>query len=82
MLLIFDRSGIKVLTIKNYFYFRLHYYRLGDPMRRFNWRKFRRKGTRKLSSKDEKLLESKVTEIKNVRTGSIKEIAREVLPEE
>ncbi|WP_456468262.1 hypothetical protein [Archaeoglobus sp.] len=52
-------------------------------MRRFNWRKFRRKGTRKLSSKDEKLLESKVMEIKNVRAGgSIKEISKEVLPEE
>ena len=52
-------------------------------MRRFNWRKYRRKGLRKLFSKDERLLEKKVTEIKNVSAGaSIKEISREVLPEE
>lgn len=52
-------------------------------MRRFNWRKFRRKGMRKLSSKDERFLESKVSEIKNIRSGeSIREISKEVLPEE
>ncbi len=52
-------------------------------MRRFNWRKFKRKGMRKLFSKDEKLLESNVSEIKKVKSGeSIKEISREVLPEE
>ncbi|WP_202318887.1 hypothetical protein [Archaeoglobus neptunius] len=52
-------------------------------MRRFNWRKYRRKGKRKLFSKDEKLIESIVPEIKNVRAGeSIKEISKEVLPEE
>lgn len=52
-------------------------------MRRFNWRKFRRKGMRKLFSKDEKLLESNVGEIKAVRSGgSIKEISKEILPEE
>ncbi len=53
-------------------------------MRRFNWRKFRRKGLRKLVSKDEKLLESKVPEIKSeIKVGgSIKEVSKEVLPEE
>ncbi|AIG97612.1 MAG: hypothetical protein PWQ40_206 [Archaeoglobus sp.] len=52
-------------------------------MRRFNWRKFRRKGMRKLFSKDEKLLESNVSEIKTATSGgSIKEISKEVLPEE
>lgn len=52
-------------------------------MRRFNWRKFRRKGMRKLFSKDEKLLESNVGEIKRAAVGgSIKDISREVLPEE
>lgn len=56
---------------------------IGDWMRRFNWRKFRRKGMRKLFSKDEKLLESNVGEIKTVKSGeSIKEISKEVLPEE
>ncbi len=52
-------------------------------MRRFNWRKYRKKGLRKLFSKDERLLERRVAEIKNVTGGgSIKEISREVLPEE
>ncbi|WP_156029505.1 MULTISPECIES: hypothetical protein [Archaeoglobus] len=56
---------------------------IGDQMRRFNWRKFRRKGMRKLFSKDEKLLESNVSEIKTATSGgSIKEISKEVLPEE
>jgi hypothetical protein len=56
---------------------------IGDSMRRFNWRKFRRKGMRKLFSKDEKLLESNVGEIKRAAVGgSIKDISREVLPEE
>lgn len=52
-------------------------------MRRFNWRKFRRKGMKKLFSKDEKLLESNVGDIKTANSGgSIKEISKEVLPEE
>ncbi len=53
-------------------------------MRRFNWRKFRRKGLRKLASKDERLLEKKVPEIKSEveAGGSIKEVSKEVLPEE
>jgi len=57
---------------------------IGGQMRRFNWRKFRRKGLRKLVSKDEKLLEKKVIEIKKeLKSGSsIKEVSKEVLPEE
>jgi len=55
----------------------------GDRMRRFNWRKFRRKGVAKLHAKDEILLEKKVDEIKTAQSGGgIKEISREVLPEE
>ncbi len=53
-------------------------------MRRFNWRKFRRKGTRKLASKDERLLSKSVNIIKlelNSK-GSIRDVSREVLPEE
>lgn len=53
-------------------------------MRRFDWRRFRRKGARKLISKDERLLSGKVGEIKNEIKlgGSIKEVSKEVLPEE
>jgi hypothetical protein len=53
-------------------------------MRRFNWRKFRRKGSKKLVSKDEKMLESNVETLKQEvkSTGSIEEVSKEVLPEE
>ncbi len=53
-------------------------------MRRFNWRKFRRKGLRKLVHKDVSLLERKVPEIKTEITigGTIRDVSREVLPEE
>jgi len=51
-------------------------------MRRFDWRKFKRKGLKKILSKDEKLLEKRVNELKPEKGGSIKEISKEVLPEE
>ncbi|AIY89631.1 hypothetical protein GACE_0579 [Geoglobus acetivorans] len=52
-------------------------------MRRFNWRLFRRKGTKKESMKDEKLLLKNVDDIKNPRDErDIHEVAKEVLPEE
>ncbi|MCQ4153466.1 MAG: hypothetical protein NOM71_04305 [Archaeoglobi archaeon] len=51
-------------------------------MRRFDWRKFKRKGLKKILSKDEKLLEERVNELKPEKGGSIKEISKEVLPEE
>ncbi len=53
-------------------------------MRRFNWRKFRRKGAKKLVSKDEKMLESNVNLLKQEvkATGTIEEVSKEVLSEE
>ncbi|MEM1578504.1 MAG: hypothetical protein QXQ83_01410 [Archaeoglobaceae archaeon] len=53
-------------------------------MRRFDWRKFKKKGLKKLVSKDEKMLEEKVYELKaeTKEKRSIKEVSKEVLPEE
>ncbi len=52
-------------------------------MRRFNWRLFKRKGTKKETMKDEKLLMKNVDEIKNpVENRDIHEVAKEILPEE
>ncbi|MCC6027491.1 MAG: hypothetical protein HA490_04125 [Archaeoglobales archaeon] len=53
-------------------------------MRRFDWKKFRRKGLKKIISKDEKILEEKVEEIRleTKLKGSIKEVSKEVLTEE
>ncbi|MET1124933.1 MAG: hypothetical protein ABWW66_06700 [Archaeoglobaceae archaeon] len=53
-------------------------------MRRFNWRKFRRKGRKKLLGKDEGLLRRSLGELKHEikERGSIKEVSEEVLPEE
>lgn len=51
-------------------------------MRRFDWRKFKRKGLKKILSKDEKMLEENVEELKQGKVGNIKEISKEVLPEE
>jgi hypothetical protein len=54
-------------------------------MRRFNWRRFRRKGSKKLLSKDERALESNVEKLKVEALRSpegIREISKEVLPEE
>lgn len=52
-------------------------------MRRFNWRLFRRKGTKKEIMKDEKLLMKNFDEIKNPREDkNIHEVAKEILPEE
>ena len=51
-------------------------------MRRFDWRRFKKKGLKKILSKDEKMLEEKVEELKPEKGGSIKEISKEVLPDE
>jgi len=54
-------------------------------MRRFKWRKFRRKGTKKLKSKDERALISNVPGLKAELFNpgkDIKEVSKEVLPEE
>lgn len=51
-------------------------------MRRFDWKKFKKKGLKKILSKDEKLLEENVKELKPERGGNIKEISKEVLTEE
>ncbi|MEM4473174.1 MAG: hypothetical protein QXR27_06580 [Archaeoglobaceae archaeon] len=53
-------------------------------MRRFDWRKFRKKGTKKIASKDERMLEEKVKEIilETKVKGSLKDVSKEVLSEE
>jgi len=53
-------------------------------MRRFDWKKFKRKGLKKIMSKDEKVLEEKVDEIRleTKVKGSIKDVSKEVLTEE
>ncbi len=56
-------------------------------MRRFNWRLFRKKGTSKEASKDEKLLQKNVDDLKRealTRGGNegIKSMAKELLTEE
>ncbi|MCS7118998.1 MAG: hypothetical protein RMH75_03275 [Archaeoglobaceae archaeon] len=53
-------------------------------MRRFDWKKFRKKGLKKIVSKDEKMLEKKVEEIKleTRMRGSIRDVSKEVLTEE
>jgi len=51
-------------------------------MRRFDWKKFKKKGLKKILSKDERLLEERVNELKPEKGGSIKEISKEILPEE
>ncbi len=56
-------------------------------MRRFNWKLFRKKGTSKEASKDEKLLQKNVNDLKQealARGGSegIKSMVKELLPEE
>lgn len=53
-------------------------------MRRFDWKKFRKKGLKKVLSKDEKILEKKVDELvaETKSGGSIKDVSKEVLAEE
>lgn len=53
-------------------------------MRRFDWRKFRKKGLKKILSKDEKMLEKRMDELvaETKSKGSIKEVSKEVLAEE
>jgi hypothetical protein len=56
-------------------------------MRRFKWRLFRKKGTSKLATKDEKLLQKNMDDIKHealTRGGKedIKTIAKDLLGEE
>ncbi|MEM0022946.1 MAG: hypothetical protein QXD49_04855 [Archaeoglobaceae archaeon] len=53
-------------------------------MRRFDWRKFKKKGLKKVLSKDEKVLEEKMEEIlaETKSKGSIKDVSKEVLAEE
>ncbi|MCX8172198.1 MAG: hypothetical protein N3D09_01100 [Archaeoglobaceae archaeon] len=51
-------------------------------MRRFDWKKFKKKGLKKILSKDEKLLEENVKDLRIEKGGNIKEISKEVLPEE
>ena len=53
-------------------------------MRRFKWRWFRRKGAKKLRSKDEKALTENVENLKveALKKGDIKEISKEVLIDE
>lgn len=53
-------------------------------MKRFDWRKFKKKGLKKVLGKDEKVLEEKVDEIlaETKSKGSIKDVSKEVLAEE
>ncbi|MCS7130504.1 MAG: hypothetical protein NZ872_03690 [Archaeoglobaceae archaeon] len=51
-------------------------------MRRFDWRKFKKKGLKKILSKDEKMLEENVQELKVEKGGNIKELSKEILPDE
>lgn len=51
-------------------------------MRRFDWKRFKKKGLKKILSKDEKMLEENVQELKPQKGGNIKEISKEVLPDE
>ncbi|MFN3384560.1 MAG: hypothetical protein ACK401_06675 [Archaeoglobaceae archaeon] len=55
-----------------------------DFMRRFDWRKFKKKGLKKVLSKDEKVLEERMKEIvaETKSKGSIKDVSKEVLAEE
>ncbi len=53
-------------------------------MRCFNWRKYKRKGLKKIKSKDEKVLKKNIQKLKmhELRVKSIKDISREILIEE
>lgn len=51
-------------------------------MRRFNWKKFKKKGLKKILSKDEKMLEENIQGLRVEKGENIEEISKEVLPEE
>ena len=50
-------------------------------MRCFKWKKFRRKGKKKLQSMDERSLKKNISDlrIENLKVKSIKDISREIL---
>lgn len=51
-------------------------------MKRFDWKKFKKKGLKKILSKDEKMLEENIQELKVEKGGDIKELSKEILPDE